>query len=122
MSNQNDGIRMRDFLLGAVVGGVVGATVALLTSPKSGKEMREDLKQGVENIKDRSADFLSNIKENTDDMLEKLSDVNDFIQHKWPECQVVQSKNIELKSLPVNQPQALLPELQEENKESNESK
>lgn len=122
MSNQNDGIRLKDFLLGAVVGGVVGATVALLTSPKSGKEMREDLKSGVENMKERSADFLANIKDNTDDMLEKLNGVNEYIQLKRHECEVVENKNIELKSFPINQPRTLLPELRTQNKESNELK
>lgn len=122
MSNQNDGIRMKDFLLGAVVGGVVGAAVALLTSPKSGKEMREDLKHGVENFKERSSDFLSNIKENTDDMLKKLNEVNEYIQIKRHECELVENKNIELKSFPLNHPRTLLPELRTENKESSELK
>ena len=33
--------------MGTVVGGVVGATAALLTAPKSGEELREDISNQV---------------------------------------------------------------------------
>ena len=33
----------KGFLLGAIIGGAVGAAAALLTAPKSGKELREDI-------------------------------------------------------------------------------
>ena len=41
MSNKQD--YTKGFLLGALVGGAVGAAVALLTAPKSGKELRQDI-------------------------------------------------------------------------------
>lgn len=40
------------FVLGAIVGAVVGAGAALLTAPKSGKETREDLKRKASDLKD----------------------------------------------------------------------
>ena len=38
------------FTFGAIIGGVVGALVALLMAPSSGEELRSSLKQQVENI------------------------------------------------------------------------
>lgn len=42
MSGSNN---VKGFLLGFLAGGAVGAIVALLTTPKSGKELRGDIKQ-----------------------------------------------------------------------------
>lgn len=41
MPNEQD--YTKGFLLGALVGGAVGAAVALLTAPKSGKDLRRDI-------------------------------------------------------------------------------
>lgn len=35
----------KDFLLGTIIGGVVGAATALLLAPKAGKELRADLNE-----------------------------------------------------------------------------
>jgi gas vesicle protein len=44
MQNQNDEPkRSNNFLLGALIGGLAGAAVALLFTPKSGKELRNRL-------------------------------------------------------------------------------
>ncbi|MFA8439233.1 YtxH domain-containing protein [Pueribacillus sp. YX66] len=47
----------KNFLLGAVVGGIVGAVTALLLAPKSGKEMRTDLNQQASALKERSLEL-----------------------------------------------------------------
>ncbi len=47
----------KSFLLGAVVGGVVGAITALLLAPKSGKEMRSDLNEQAATLKERSLEL-----------------------------------------------------------------
>lgn len=44
----------KSFIMGAIVGGVVGAVTALLLAPKSGKEMREDLNAQATVLKERS--------------------------------------------------------------------
>ena len=43
MSSNNN--NTKGFLIGFLAGGAVGAIVALLTTPKSGKELRGDIKQ-----------------------------------------------------------------------------
>lgn len=44
-------VNLSGFLVGAAVGAVVGAGVALLLAPKSGKETREWLGDGLERTK-----------------------------------------------------------------------
>ena len=42
MSNDNN-MNTKDFVIGALIGGIVGAASALLLAPKSGKELRQDI-------------------------------------------------------------------------------
>ena len=46
---------MRSLLTPFLVGGVVGAGIALLLAPKSGKELRKDIKHLAENTGDKIA-------------------------------------------------------------------
>ena len=48
MSDNN--MNGKDFLLGAVVGGVIGAITALLLAPKPGDELRADIKDTVNTV------------------------------------------------------------------------
>ena len=45
MAEQNGG-----FLKGLLLGGTIGAVLALLYAPKSGREMREDIKRSAEGV------------------------------------------------------------------------
>ncbi|MFZ5922895.1 MAG: YtxH domain-containing protein [Chloroflexota bacterium] len=47
--------KMFGFLIGTFVGGLVGATIALLLAPESGERLRSELRQ-------RAASFTSEIK------------------------------------------------------------
>ncbi|MEH6941759.1 YtxH domain-containing protein [Bacillus sp. JJ722] len=42
-----DSINSKDFMIGALIGGIVGAATALFLAPKSGKELRYDLNDGA---------------------------------------------------------------------------
>lgn len=53
-NNQNNQIDAKDFLIGALVGGIVGAATALLLAPKSGKELRSDINEQVSNLKEKT--------------------------------------------------------------------
>jgi gas vesicle protein len=60
MSNdqdQNQNINSKDFLLGTLLGGLVGASVALLFAPKSGRELRQDINQGAHYVRDRAEEW-----------------------------------------------------------------
>ncbi|UOQ86324.1 YtxH domain-containing protein [Gracilibacillus salinarum] len=57
---QNDNaqnINSKDFLIGSLIGGIVGASLALIFAPKSGKELRSDLNQGATYVKDRANEW-----------------------------------------------------------------
>ncbi|MGD6816903.1 YtxH domain-containing protein [Metabacillus sp. 84] len=38
-----DGINSKDFIIGSLIGGIIGASAALLLAPKSGKDLRTDI-------------------------------------------------------------------------------
>lgn len=62
------GTSSRNFLVGAVVGGVVGAAAALLLAPKAGKELLSDLNYQVNNL-------LEKTNQLSDDVAEKSSEI-----------------------------------------------
>lgn len=49
----------KDFIVGSVVGGLIGAATALFLAPKSGKEIRDDLGQQASMVKERTGKFTS---------------------------------------------------------------
>ncbi|WP_096202648.1 YtxH domain-containing protein [Bacillus sp. FJAT-45350] len=50
----------KDFLIGSLIGGIVGASAALLMAPKSGKELRHDLNEQAQMAKDKTSEFTNN--------------------------------------------------------------
>ena len=52
--------RMFGFLIGIVVGGLVGSTIALLLAPESGDELRSELRARGEN-------FFSDVRQAADE-------------------------------------------------------
>lgn len=44
----------KDFLIGALIGGIVGATTALLLAPKSGRELRQNINDQTYLIKEKT--------------------------------------------------------------------
>lgn len=53
-SEANEKLDTKTFIIGAIIGGVVGAATALLLTPKSGKEIRSDLSGQVDSLKNKS--------------------------------------------------------------------
>ncbi|WP_438447936.1 YtxH domain-containing protein [Gorillibacterium sp. sgz5001074] len=54
MTNKRNG---KEFLVGAVVGSVLGAVTALLLAPKSGKELRSDLSEQYGKVSDKTVEI-----------------------------------------------------------------
>lgn len=78
-----DTIHAKDFIIGALVGGIVGAAAALLLAPKAGSELRNDVAvQAVtlkeksvelsETAKEKTAQFSSQLKEQSSTLVEKV--------------------------------------------------
>jgi gas vesicle protein len=55
----------KDFLLGAIVGGVVWAAAAFLFSPKAGKEIRGTLTELKDSALGKSSDIVTQVKDRT---------------------------------------------------------
>ncbi|MEN0588650.1 YtxH domain-containing protein [Kurthia gibsonii] len=57
----------KDFVIGAFVGGVIGAAVALFLAPKSGKDLRND-------VKVKSSDITSQAKQKSSELTKKVQE------------------------------------------------
>lgn len=53
--NVNETSGSKEFLMGAIIGGLVGAATALFLAPKSGKEMRTEINTQAENLKGKTS-------------------------------------------------------------------
>jgi gas vesicle protein len=71
MSNKVDG---KDFLIGAIVGGVLGAMAALLMAPKSGRELRKDISEQYETISEKTQQIASTVGDKTQQIANTVSE------------------------------------------------
>jgi gas vesicle protein len=69
---REEGFAFLTFIAGAAVGALVGAGVALLLAPQSGAESREDVKEGLRKVSERTEQVIGKLKEMS----------NDFVQNK----------------------------------------
>ena len=60
---EEETIQMKDFVIGALVGGIVGAAAGLLLAPKPGRDLRGDVAVQAVNLKDKSVEFSTTAKE-----------------------------------------------------------
>ncbi|KGR91133.1 hypothetical protein CD30_07655 [Ureibacillus massiliensis 4400831 = CIP 108448 = CCUG 49529] len=58
-------INVKDFVIGALVGGIIGAATGLLLAPKTGKELRSDVATQAISIRDKGVEFSTTAKEKT---------------------------------------------------------
>ncbi|WP_106496875.1 YtxH domain-containing protein [Lentibacillus sp. Marseille-P4043] len=54
---QDQSINSKDFMIGTLIGGIVGASVALLYAPKAGKDLRGEINVGASQLRDRASDW-----------------------------------------------------------------
>lgn len=53
-SKAEENINTKDFLIGALIGGIVGAATALFLAPKSGKELRSNINEQASVLKGKT--------------------------------------------------------------------
>ncbi|SDN18090.1 Gas vesicle protein [Paenibacillus sp. yr247] len=70
MSNERKG---KDLLIGAVVGGLLGAATALLFAPKSGRELRSDIAESAQVVSDKTVQIASTVSQKTQDVAKTVS-------------------------------------------------
>lgn len=74
MSNNNN-MSGKDFLIGALVGGIIGAGAALLLAPKSGKELRVDLTEGYHTATKKTQELAKSVGEKSEYIVGKVKEV-----------------------------------------------
>lgn len=74
MNTNTDGINTKDFLIGTLIGGIVGATTALFLAPKSGRELREDITDQATQLKERTDNWKVQATEYTTELAETAKD------------------------------------------------
>lgn len=67
-------MHVKDFVIGALVGGIVGAAAALLLAPKSGSELRGDVAVQAVTLKDKSVELSSVAKDKTAQLSSQLKE------------------------------------------------
>ncbi len=79
MSQENN--IAKGFFIGFLAGGAVGAIVALLTAPKSGKELRADIKSKSEEYLDEAEKYLSDAKDKARELINEGKKKSEKIIH-----------------------------------------
>jgi len=109
-----DGINSKDFIIGALIGGIVGATTALFLAPKSGRELREGLTQQANAVKDKTTkltndayekgtQFISIAKEKTASASQAISEQSAQIIDKVKEISGSSSEELTEQQLEVRE-------------------
>ncbi|MBD0381191.1 YtxH domain-containing protein [Paenibacillus sedimenti] len=70
MSNQRKG---KDLLIGAIVGGVLGAATALLFAPKSGRELRSDIAEQAQAVSEKTVQIANTVSQKTQEVAKSVS-------------------------------------------------
>src|SRR5690554_2849460 len=83
MSEEKDtSMNTKDFFIGTLVGGLIGASAALLLAPKSGKELREDINAQAKVAKERTADWTHQAVEKGNQFATTAKDQSSQFIHK----------------------------------------
>ncbi|KYG91463.1 hypothetical protein A0U40_00490 [[Bacillus] sp. KCTC 13219] len=67
-------VNMKDFIIGALVGGIVGAAAGLLLAPKSGRDLRGAVATQAVTLRDRGVELSSTAKEKTVQLSSQLKE------------------------------------------------
>ena len=77
--SENQSCANGSMLLAFLLGGVIGAGIALLVAPQSGKETREKIKDLTGDLKEKAADYAGQVKNKVSSTVEHGKD---FIDEK----------------------------------------
>jgi gas vesicle protein len=68
---ENKGSDVLAIIAAALAGAVVGATIAVLLTPKSGEEMRRELKESLEDLTGKLREVGASLKKKVEELVEK---------------------------------------------------
>ncbi|MCY9663240.1 YtxH domain-containing protein [Paenibacillus chondroitinus] len=63
----------KDLLIGAIVGGLLGAATALLFAPKSGRELRNDIAENAKVVSDKTVQLATSVSQKTQEVAKSVS-------------------------------------------------
>lgn len=75
MSDREDKNVFLNLLAGIGIGAILGAAVALMLAPKSGKETRDDLKKTAEEVKTKAEKMISDLSASAEELVNKTKEV-----------------------------------------------
>jgi gas vesicle protein len=68
---EEEGYNTGTLILSFLLGGIVGAGMALLFAPKSGLETRQKIRDLTEDVKEKAKDYVDNVKDKVTSKIEK---------------------------------------------------
>ncbi|MBP1154700.1 MULTISPECIES: YtxH domain-containing protein [unclassified Paenibacillus] len=68
--------RSKDLMVGAVVGSVLGAVTALLLAPKSGRELRNDIVDGYQQVSEKTQRLAENVADKSKQIVSAVSETS----------------------------------------------
>lgn len=74
----NNGM-LKGMVIGLLAGGAIGAVLALLYAPKSGKELRADLREKADDLMDGAEDYMSMARSKAGDLVSEAKRRSDQI-------------------------------------------
>ncbi|WP_059171427.1 YtxH domain-containing protein [Bacillus sp. FJAT-27445] len=66
--SENRNVTSKDFVAGAVIGGLIGAAAALFMAPKSGRELRDTVTGQAAALKEKTAQMRGTVMEKTSEL------------------------------------------------------
>lgn len=75
MRHEEGGFSAGSVLLSFLLGGMVGAGLALLLAPQSGAETRRKIRELTEEVKEKASDYVGQAKERVVSTVEKGKDI-----------------------------------------------
>lgn len=87
----------KDFVVGAIIGSVVGAATALFMAPKPGKELRNDLNVQAKSLTEKTEKLRQTAMEKGSDLMEKGSGLAETAKEKTkPVADMVTTKSTDI--------------------------
>ena len=65
-----------------LIGLGIGAATALLLAPKTGKEMRKDLRRGYKDARERISDLTDDARDRVEDVLDRGAEIVEAVREK----------------------------------------
>ncbi len=84
--NDRNGFAVGALLLGMFIGLVIGAGATLMISPKSGEEIRRDIRQAASEVRSKAEDTYTDVRQKAektaDEMMRKAEDTASDVQKR----------------------------------------